>query len=304
MRQRGEAEDEEFRMGMCMNVSMMGILHLQKLQTPKLSVGCPVLDRFLGGGIPCNTITELVAESGTGKTQLCLQLLLHSPSSLYLYSEFPFPLRRLQQLSSVFRRPTVMDDVLLRPLKNAYHLLEVLPSIDALLCERPNIKLIVIDSVAALFRSEFDSQHKEEMRTRGGLFFKIASEFKAQAIKHGVAVVMTNQVVDVVESSDLLRIGNSDCFYSSGRKVCAALGLSWAHCVNIRLFLCKRQDDDEQGKRLVVADDLQLQKQEKNTFTTSSSSSRRFIRVVFAPHLPDSCCQFVIKREGVFGIDG
>lgn len=121
------------------------------------------------------------------------------------------------------------------------------------------------------------------------MFFKISSKLKAQASKYGVAVVITNQVVDVVDSYDnAFRIGNSECFYSSGRRVCAALGLSWAHCVNIRLFLWREEE------RLIG--DHQLQQ-------TTTTTTRRFIRVVFAPHLPDSCCQFVIKREGVFGID-
>ncbi|GMH16640.1 hypothetical protein Nepgr_018481 [Nepenthes gracilis] len=60
------------------------LLHRQNLTTQKCTLDCPVLDRFLFGGIPCNTVTEIVAESGCGKTQLCLQLLLSSqlPTSL------------------------------------------------------------------------------------------------------------------------------------------------------------------------------------------------------------------------------
>lgn len=267
--------------------------------TQKLSVGCPVLDRFLGGGVPCNAVTELVAESGIGKTQLCLQLLLHSAahlsaSSLYLHSEFPFPFRRLRQLSLSLSGPSLptnpLDRILVHPLKSAHHLLDLLPHIDSLLSRPPRlpIKLIVIDSVAALFRSEFDNNPKD-LKRRSSLFFKISSKLKAQAVKYGAAVVITNQVVDVMDSyasDSALRIGNSECLYSSGRKVCAALGLSWAHCVNIRLFLWREEE------RVVV-----------ECGEEAETRQRRFIRVVFAPHLPDSSCQFVIKREGVFGID-
>ena len=77
------------------------------------SVGCPVLDRCLGGGIPCNSLTEIVGESGCGKTQICLQLVLSaqlspshgglSASSLYIHTEFQFQIRRLEQLSNSFR---------------------------------------------------------------------------------------------------------------------------------------------------------------------------------------------------------
>ena len=42
----------------------------------RLSVGCPVLDELLRGGLPVGGVTELSGESGAGKTQLALQLCL------------------------------------------------------------------------------------------------------------------------------------------------------------------------------------------------------------------------------------
>ncbi|KAG8372382.1 hypothetical protein BUALT_Bualt12G0060400 [Buddleja alternifolia] len=213
--------------------------------TPKLTLGCPLLDRLLHGGVPCNAITEIVAESGTGKTQLSLQLLLAaqlptsrgglSGASLYLHSEFPFPVRRLHQLSLVCRLElphNPLDSIFVQPLYSADHLLDVLPRLDFLV-PRLNIKLIVIDSVAALFRGEFENTGTE-LKRRSGIFFKVSSKLRLCARKFGLAVVVTNQVVDVMESSNSLRIGNSVSLCSSGRRVCAALGLSWANCVNTR----------------------------------------------------------------------
>ncbi|KAK4369020.1 hypothetical protein RND71_012812 [Anisodus tanguticus] len=270
--------------------------------TQKCTLGCPILDRVLAGGIPCNSITELVAESGCGKTQISLQLLLSAQlpaslgglnaSSLYLFSESPFPLRRLHQLSSSF--PTLhnpSDKILTHPLHSAHHLFDVLSQLDSLLLSRqltssPPIKLIVIDSIAALFRYEFENNARD-LKQRSGLFFKISSKLKEQARRFGLAVVVINQVVDVMDDSDGLRIGNSACLYTSERKVSAALGLSWANCVNTRLFLSRNEERVAQE----VGDDC---------FTTQT---RRFIRVIFAPHLPDSYCEFVITREKVFGLE-
>lgn len=42
----------------------------------RLSVGCPLLDELLRGGLPVGGVTELSGESGAGKTQLALQLCL------------------------------------------------------------------------------------------------------------------------------------------------------------------------------------------------------------------------------------
>jgi hypothetical protein len=49
---------------------------LAEQQTERLSFGCPVLDRFLGGGLLPTGITELAGEAGSGKTQLCMQLMM------------------------------------------------------------------------------------------------------------------------------------------------------------------------------------------------------------------------------------
>lgn len=45
-------------------------------QHQRLSLGCPRLDRLLGGGLPLDGITELAGSSSAGKTQLALQLCL------------------------------------------------------------------------------------------------------------------------------------------------------------------------------------------------------------------------------------
>ena len=45
-------------------------------QCQRLSLGCPVLDVLLRGGLPLDGITELAGRSSAGKTQLALQLCL------------------------------------------------------------------------------------------------------------------------------------------------------------------------------------------------------------------------------------
>ncbi|XP_004682049.1 PREDICTED: DNA repair protein XRCC3 [Condylura cristata] len=89
-------------------------LHLlqQKARFPgqhqRLSLGCPVLDGLLGGGLPLEGITELAGRSSAGKTQLALQLCLAvqlpeqhgglAAGAVYVCTEDAFPHRRLQQL--------------------------------------------------------------------------------------------------------------------------------------------------------------------------------------------------------------
>ncbi|XP_058113758.1 DNA repair protein XRCC3 homolog [Magnolia sinica] len=281
-----------------------------QLPTLKCTLGCPILDRLLDGGIPTNSITELVSEAGCGKTQLSLQLLLCaqlplsrgglSASSLYIHTEFPFPFRRLHQLSLSFRSPDDSSDPCDRIFVHAAHsaddLLALLDRVDALLSNLhsplPPVKLIVIDSIAALFRSEFENC-PSDLKRRSSLFFRIAGKLKVQAERFGLAVVVTNQVMDLVGGDEVngLKVGNFLELYSSGRRVCPALGISWANCVNSRVFL-SRSDE-------VWNADSGSENQEE---LGGCVRTRRRMQVVFAPHLPESSCEFVIVREGVFGV--
>lgn len=286
----------------------MNPVNLLEFSTQKCTLGCPILDRVLAGGIPCNSITELVSESGCGKTQLCLQLLLSAQlplshgglnsSSLYIHSEFPFPFRRLKQLSLSFRssHPLLFhshdpsDRIFVRGVQSAEELLILLDRIDTLITNPPShlpVKLIVIDSIAALFRSEFENT-PGDLKRRSSLFFKISGKLKLQAKRYNLAVVVTNQVVDLMVGSDgmnSVRVGNLGFLYTSGRRVCPALGLAWSNCVNSRLFLSRNDE-------AISSED-----------SNGEFRSRRRLQVLFAPHLPESSSEFVIVREGVFGVE-
>ncbi|KAF3452793.1 hypothetical protein FNV43_RR03226 [Rhamnella rubrinervis] len=284
------------------------------ITTQKCTLGCPVLDRCLAGGIPCNSVTELVAESGCGKTQLCLQLALSaqlplshgglSASSLYIHTELPFPYRRLQQLSRTFHHPHSVlrcnpcDSIFVHAVHNADQLLDIMPHIESFLAEPKTqlpIKLIVIDSIAALFRSEFDNT-PSDLKRRSSLFFKISGKLKSLAKRFSLAVVVTNQVVDFIGENDGIngmRPGNLSSLYSSGRRVCPALGLAWSNCVNSRLFLSRNEEVIGEDKALADTCDRDY----------LCRQTRRQLYVVFAPHLPESSCEFVISKEGVFGVE-
>ncbi|KAI5355866.1 hypothetical protein L3X38_008761 [Prunus dulcis] len=179
-------------------------LMLLHLSTPKLSIGCPILDDCLGGGIPCNSITELVGESGYGKTQLCLQL---TTTPAYL-------------------------------------------------------------------------------KRRSEMFFNISGTLKGLANKFGLAVVVTNQVVDFIGPHDgvtRVRLGNLESLNTSGRRVSPALGLAWAHCINSRVFLARHEQSIGVNIRNAPS-------------TTICSQTHRTFHLVFAPHLAYASAEFVIRK--------
>lgn len=181
---------------------------------------------------------------------------------------------------------------------SADQLLDEMPNIESFIADaksRLRVRLVVIDSIAALFRSEFDNT-PFDLKRRSSLFFKISGKLKSLAKSFDLAIVVTNQVVDFMgENGGLngLRIGNLGSLYSSGRRVCPALGLAWANCVNLRLFLSRNEELIQEENSSVNAGDGD----------THCKQTRRRIYVLFAPHLPESSTEFMIRREGVFGVD-
>lgn len=66
---------------MALDVSFFPAWEMSNSSAEKLTyvtTGCHQLDDFLGGGVPVRGITEVTGESGSGKTQLALQLALHA----------------------------------------------------------------------------------------------------------------------------------------------------------------------------------------------------------------------------------
>ena len=172
----------------------------------------------------------------------------------------------------------LLDHVLVAAAHSPTDLLSLLSRAQRLLAHpgrsphRLPIRLIILDSIASLFRADFDAS-PADLKRRSALFFQISAKLKELAYRHHCVVVVTNQVVDVVEGD----AGNTVA-WSSGRRVSPALGIAWANCFNTRLFLTREVDG-------------------------ASGTERRRMNVAFAPHLPELACEFVIRRDGVFGVE-
>ncbi|KAI5355887.1 hypothetical protein L3X38_008782 [Prunus dulcis] len=187
-------------------------LMLLPLSTPKLSIGCPILDDCLGGGIPCNSITELVGESGYRKTQLCLQLTARAQRSAPTLTWRTRGLLRL-------------------------HIHKILLLISSIATTRQRLSCIIPQL------NKYQTT-PANLKRRSEMFFNISGTLKGLANKFGLAVVVTNQVVDFIGPHDGVngvRLGNLESLDTSGRRVSLALGLAWAHCINSRVFLARRE---------------------------------------------------------------
>ena len=137
----------------------------------------------------------------------------------------------------------------------------------------PPVKLILIDSVAPLFR-DAATHDAAGYGTRADALFACAAALKAVAAAHSVVVLAVNQVTDVMDSSPPPCHTAGLRLRSSGREVAPALGLAWASCVGTRLFLSRG---------------------------IGARARRRVLQVVFAPHLPPSHVVATVRVQGLVG---
>ncbi|KAI8963353.1 DNA repair protein RAD57 [Daldinia sp. FL1419] len=176
------------------------------------------LDRALGGGIPTGYITEITGESGAGKTQFLLTLLLASQlppprglgrPALYISTEAPLSTRRLSQILSHHpylstltpeERPSLDGIVgtVTPDLESQDHILSFQVPVEV---ARRNVGLIILDSVAANYRAEFErgaggAKGGANLAARSHELVRLGQQLHDLARKHDLAVVVANQVAD------------------------------------------------------------------------------------------------------------
>ncbi|KAH6607991.1 DNA repair protein RAD57 [Trichoderma cornu-damae] len=180
------------------------------------------LDAALGGGVLPGHITEFTGESGVGKTQfllsLCLAVQLPPPrglgkQALYIATESGLETRRLAQMlegNPILREageagtPASLDGIhsaVTPDLESQDHILEYQVPV---LLSRHEIGLVIIDSVAANYRAEFERQgssHVSNMAIRSAELIRLGALLRNLARRHNVAVVVANQVADRFASS-------------------------------------------------------------------------------------------------------
>ncbi|XP_069807374.1 DNA repair protein XRCC3 isoform X2 [Dendropsophus ebraccatus] len=266
-------------------------------QHQKLSLGCSILNNFLRGGLPIVGITELAGESAAGKTQIALQLCLSvqysaeygglGAGAVYISTEDSFPNKRLQQLiksqhklrtdvpADVIRSIRFGDSIYIEHMADIAMLTDCITKKLPILLRRGQIRLIVIDSIAALFRCEFSAKDAalkaKHLQSLGAKLHYLSTSFNTP-------VFCINQVTDTMKETDstLKHMGLQE------KKVQPALGISWSNQLLMRLMVSRTQ---------------------MTAPLPHTGGILRIMEVIFAPHIPPSTCYYTVDLEGVKGID-
>ena len=177
----------------------------KRKQVFKISTGSEDFDKLLGGGVESMSITEVFGEFRTGKTQLShtLSVTTQMPGAngysggkvVYIDTENTFRPDRLRPIADRFNldQNAVLDNVMYARAYTSEHQMELLDHVAAKFHEEPGIfKLLIVDSVMALFRVDFSG--RGELADRQQKLAQMLSRLQKISEEYNVAVFLTNQM--------------------------------------------------------------------------------------------------------------
>lgn len=204
----GEQKANKIMMAAKQLVPMRMISAAEMLEMRKnmvtLTTGSSQLDGLLKGGIETGQITEIFGEFRCGKTQLChtlcvtCQLPIESggaeSKALYVDTEGTFRPERLVSIAERYglNSEDVLENVTYARAYNAEHQDKLLVEAAAVFCDS-RYALLIVDSATGLFRTDYTG--RSELADRQQALNRYLRKLQRIADEHGVAVVITNQVM-------------------------------------------------------------------------------------------------------------
>jgi DNA repair protein RadA len=199
----------------------------------RLTTGSKAMDELLNGGLETQSITEFYGEYGSGKSQLCHQLCVNvqlpvergglNGGALYIDTENTFRPERIVQMARHLNLDPdkIIQNIIYSEAYNSDHQILLLENADKWIKEN-NIRLIIVDSLTAHFRSEYLgretlAERQQKLNKHMHKIIRLARAFNAVA-------VVTNQVM-----------AKPDQFFGGGIE--AVGGHIVGHTSHTRIFL-------------------------------------------------------------------
>ncbi|RHZ61908.1 hypothetical protein Glove_345g50 [Diversispora epigaea] len=241
---QAEGKLNSFKMAPTMGFETATSIQERRNDYVYITTGSNELNKLLGGGIESGSITELFGEFRTGKSQLCHTLAVTCQLSvdnggaegkcIYIDTEGTFRPERLVSIAERFgvAPAEVLDNVAVARAYNTDHQMNLLIQAAAMMTEA-RFSLIIVDSVTALYRTDYSG--RGELAARQMHLAKFLRGLLRLADEFGIAVVITNQVVATVDGN-MLFPGASDKKPIGGNII--------AHASTTRLYLRKGKGEN------------------------------------------------------------
>ena len=193
------------------------LLEARQTKAAFLSTRIPTIDGALRGGLPRGSLSEIVGPAGVGKTQFCLMMtamavvgeaqggLGDQTGVLYIDTERKFAAERLVEIArhqapywfseedcvegpivAKARVNALLDQVVVQNVEDTHDLTKYLENLEPILIER-KIGVLVIDSIAALARLDFEST-RSGGAARGNVLVGQAASLKRLADAYNLVV--------------------------------------------------------------------------------------------------------------------
>ncbi|OXA65172.1 meiotic recombination protein DMC1/LIM15 homolog [Folsomia candida] len=177
----------------------------KRKQVFRITTGSHEFDKLLGGGLESMAITEAFGEFRTGKTQLshtlCVTTQIPGQNGysggkvIFIDTENTFRPDRLKDIADRFslNQSAVLDNVLYARAYTSEHQYELLDLVAAKCHEESGVyKLLIVDSVMALFRVDFSG--RGELSERQQKLAQMLSRLQKMSEEYNMAVFVTNQM--------------------------------------------------------------------------------------------------------------
>lgn len=215
----------------------------------KISTGSTDLDNMLGGGIQTMSITEVFGEFRTGKTQmahtLCIAVQLDEENggcggkAAFIDTEGTFRPERLKEIACRFGLDPeeALENVIFARAYNSEQQNDLLTSLMSRFSEEPGkFKILVIDSIISLFRTDFTG--RGELGERQQKLNQFLARLLRMAEEFSIAIFITNQM--------MADPGAAVTFVADPKKPIG--GHVLAHASTTRLYLRKGRNETRVAK--------------------------------------------------------
>ncbi|MFB6208791.1 MAG: DNA repair and recombination protein RadB [Candidatus Nanohaloarchaea archaeon] len=173
------------------------------MEVERVSTGSEPIDSFLKGGLEKGIITNVFGESGSGKTNFCVQVAAHLASEgekvIYLDTEKGFSAERFSQIAS---EEALENMVVNEPLDFGQQQ-EAINSLESI-AEEEDASAVIVDSMVSLYRLQAQGDQVQEMNQK---LSQQLSEISKVARKNDIPALVTNQVYTSFDEDDIELVG-------------------------------------------------------------------------------------------------
>ena len=172
----------------------------------RLPSGCPSLDLLLGGGFESGIISQLYGESGTGKSNIVMQLAVQAVARdlrvIFIDTE-GFSAERFKQIAGPGAEEMAAKIMIFEPMSLEQQAIAIR---EAAKIAGRDLGLIILDSATSLYRVLLEAEDNRSIRRT--LTVQL-SELQEIARRHRIPVVITNQVYMDIENNSLRPMGGT-----------------------------------------------------------------------------------------------